>query len=91
LSARRVIPPYIYCPKCGERMELIEEKDPEALAKLREQGYTAAAKGICGCGVVAILCYQPLPASPTFSLFFDLYPPEAIREILISLRVKTTT
>jgi len=71
LSSRKVIPPYIYCPKCGSPIELIEDNSPETIAKIREQNYTAAAGGICECGVVAVLCYQPLPASPTFSLFFD--------------------
>jgi hypothetical protein len=52
----------------------MEDSGPEALEKLKEQGYTAMARGICECGVVAVLCWQPLPASPTFSLFFDIYP-----------------
>ena len=76
MSSRRVIPPYIYCPRCGSQIELIEDRSPETLDKLREQGYTAMARGICECGVVAVLCYQPLPASPTFSLFFNTYPTE---------------
>lgn len=86
---RRVIPPYIYCPKCGGKLELAEETRPEALEKLMSHGFTAAARGICGCGVVALLCYRPLPASPTFSLFFDVYAPEALREILIASQNKT--
>jgi hypothetical protein len=84
--SKRVIPPYIFCPKCGGRLELEEVKDPETLERMREQGYGAAARGVCECGVVAVLCYQPLPASPTFSLFFDIYPAEAVREILLSQR-----
>jgi hypothetical protein len=51
---------------------------------MKEQGYTAIARGICRCGVVVVLCYQPLPASPTFSLFFDIYPAEITRKILIT-------
>jgi hypothetical protein len=86
LSSRKVIPQYIFCPKCGSQIELIEDNSPETLEKLKEQGYTAIARGICECGVVAVLCYQPLPASPTFSLYFDIYPEEVAKkakEILI--------
>jgi hypothetical protein len=71
-------------------MELIEDNSPETLQIMKEQGYTAIARGVCECGVVAVLCYQPLPASPTFSLFFDIYPPETTREILISRRRRLT-
>jgi len=79
---KKVIPPYIFCVRCGEKVELIEEEDEKALAKIREQGYTAVGRGICRCGVVYVLCYQPLPASPTFSLFFNIYQPEALQKIL---------
>jgi hypothetical protein len=80
--SRKVIPPYIYCPRCGSKMMLEEDARPESLSRMREKGYTAMAKGICECGVVAVLCYQPLPASPTFSLFFDIYQAEAIQHLL---------
>jgi len=88
LSSRKVIPPYIFCPRCSSKIELIEDNRPETMQTLREQGYTAMARGICECGVVAVLCYQPLPASPTFSLFFDIYPAEATKQILISRKGK---
>jgi len=87
--SKKVLPPMLYCPRCGEQIEMVEDKSPEILEKIKEQGYTAMARGICGCGVVAVLCYQPLPASPTFSLFFDIYPAEVAREILISRKRKT--
>jgi hypothetical protein len=86
--SRKVIPPWIYCPRCGSQIELEEDKRVETLEFLREQGYTAIARGICECGVVAVLCYQPLPASPTFSLYFDIYPTEVTREILLSKKRK---
>jgi hypothetical protein len=82
--SKKAIPPYIYCPKCGQIIELILETNPETIRKMAEQGYTATAKGICECGVVAILCYQPLPASPTFSLFFDIYQKDAIKETFLN-------
>jgi hypothetical protein len=88
MSGKKVIPPWIYCVRCGSRVELVEDTSPEALENARKQGYTAIARGICECGVVYVLCYQPLPASPTFSLFFDVYPAEAVREILISRKSK---
>jgi hypothetical protein len=87
LSGRKVIPGYIFCPRCGSKIELIEDNSPETMTKLKEQGYTAMARGICECGAVVVLCYQPLPASPTFSLFFDIYPAEATK-ILISRKRK---
>jgi len=83
-SNRRVIPTYIFCPRCGSKIELIEDTNPETIEKIKEQGYTAMARGICECGVVIVLCYQPLPASPTFSLFFDIYSPEIIKKVLIT-------
>jgi len=84
MSTRKVIPPWIFCPRCGERVEIVELKEEEELKELMEQGYTAAGRGVCRCGVVAVLCYQPLPASPTFSLFFDIYTPDVVKRILIS-------
>jgi hypothetical protein len=88
---RKVIPEYIFCPRCASRIELIEDNSPETLEKLKEQGYTAIARGICECGVVVVLCWQPLPASPTFSLFFDIFPVEAAKkakEMLIARKRK---
>jgi hypothetical protein len=84
--SRRVIPPWIFCPRCGSRLELSEDRSPETLNKLKEQGYEAAARGVCECGVVAVLCYQPLPNSPTFSLFFDIYTAEAVRPLITAKR-----
>jgi hypothetical protein len=85
-EGRRVLPPWIYCPRCGSRIELREVTEPDSLEAMREQGYTAMARGACECGAVVVLCYQPLPASPTFSLFMDIYQPEAVRQILIASR-----
>jgi hypothetical protein len=82
--SKKFIPSWIYCPKCGSRLTLEEITNPQEKEYLKKQGYEVAARGVCECGVVAILCYQPLPASPTFSLFFDIYPQEAVRKIFIS-------
>ena len=67
------MPPFIFCPRCGSRIQLTEDHSPETMKKIGEQGYTGLARGMCRCGVVCVLCYQPLPASPTFSLYFDIY------------------
>jgi len=66
------VPPYLYCPRCGNKVMLTPLKGDE-LEKIREQGYIAGAKGVCRCGVVMVLCVQEPPKSPTFSLFFDVY------------------
>lgn len=81
MSKRKVVPSWIYCPKCGERLKLEEITDTQTLEFLKTQGYEAGARGICDCGVVAVLCYQPLPASPTFSLFFDVYVLEDAKKL----------
>jgi len=86
--SKKVIPPYIFCVRCGGKVELFEDNSPEVQQAVRSQGYTDVARGVCECGVVYVLCYQPLPASPTFSLFFDVYPPEVARKILLNIRAK---
>jgi len=91
IMSRKVLPPWIFCPKCGGQIELFEDNSPETLAKLKEHGYTAMAYGGCKCGLVAVLCYQPLPANPTFSLFFNIFHAgvdEMLREILITRKRK---
>lgn len=70
---RELTPPYIFCPKCGDKIELVKDKDPSITSIIKQHGYVESARGICRCGVVAVLCIQPLPHSPTFSLFFDIY------------------
>jgi hypothetical protein len=89
--SRRVIPPWIFCPRCGSQLELSEDRSPETVNRLKEQGYEAAARGVCKCGVVAVLCYQPLPKSPTFSLFFDIYVAEAVRPLITAKRLGSYT
>lgn len=72
MEKRRYVPPYIYCPKCGNKLFLEELKGNE-LTHVKNNGYIAGGRGICQCGVIAILCIQEMPKSPTFSLFFDIY------------------
>jgi len=69
---------------------MIEDHSPETKKVMEGHGYAAIAKGMCECGAIYVLCYQPLPASPTFSLFFDIYniPEEDRKKILIRLKSK---
>jgi DNA-directed RNA polymerase subunit RPC12/RpoP len=82
--SKKVLPPYIYCPRCGSKIIIEEDVKTETIEKIKEQGYTAIGRGVCECGVVVVLCYQPLPASPTFSLFFDIYEAEVVKRFLES-------
>jgi len=66
------VPPFIHCPRCGGRI-ILEELVGDDLAVIKANGYIAGARGVCECGVVAVLCVQEMPRSPTFSLFFDIY------------------
>ncbi|MEM2365706.1 MAG: hypothetical protein QXL06_02055 [Nitrososphaerota archaeon] len=71
-SIREYIPPYIFCPKCGERIKL-KHLSQEELNKIKNDGYDDAKRGICRCGVVLVICHLPIPQSPSYSIFFDLY------------------
>lgn len=64
---------------------MVEDSREETKEILKTQGYVAMAHGVCECGVFYVLCYQPLPASPTFSLFFDIYPSEYAKKVLLNL------
>lgn len=71
------LPLSIFCPKCGSSMKLGKINDPKTQAKLEESGYIAGARGICPCGVTAVLTIKEMPANPTFTLMFNLYKLEA--------------
>jgi hypothetical protein len=40
---------------------------------MEEEGYDAGGRGVCSCGVVLIILHQPLPKSPSFCIFIDIY------------------
>ncbi len=66
-------PDLIYCPKCGGLLPLERIEDASTLVKLQESGYVTGARGICDCGVTAVLAMKKMPENPTFSLLFNIY------------------
>jgi hypothetical protein len=76
---RRVIPPVIFCPRCGDQVSIELMTDTQELKKINEEGYDAGGRGICECGVVCVIMHQPLPKSPTFSVFLDVYGRSSIQ------------
>ena len=71
-------PDAIYCPKCGELMKMERIQDAPTQAKLEESGYVAGARGICQCGITAILAIKKMPENPTFTLMMNVYKFETI-------------
>ena len=65
-------PPSIFCPKCGTTMNM-EKVDPKTQVKLEEGGYVTGARGICPCGVTAVLAMKRTPENPTFTLMVNIY------------------
>jgi len=53
------------------KMERIE--DAQTKVKLENSGYVAGARGMCDCGVTAVLAMKKLPENPTFTLMFNIY------------------
>lgn len=74
MMSQKLVPPYIYCVRCGSRVDIVEDSGSEAKKVMESQGFSAIGKGICECGAVYVLCVQR-DKSPTFSLFFDIYRP----------------
>jgi hypothetical protein len=66
-------PNAIFCPKCGQPMELTPIEDAKTNAKLQEAGFTVGARGDCGCGVTAVLAMKKMPENPTFTIMFNIY------------------
>lgn len=73
-STSRFIPPYLYCPKCGQKIKL-NQLNPDEMERIKANGYDDGGRGMCKCGVVLIVCHLPIPESPTYSIFFDVYQP----------------
>lgn len=66
-------PNAIYCPKCGQLLELKEIDDPKTKVKLLESGYMVGARGDCECGVSTVLAMKKMPENPTFTLMFNIF------------------
>jgi hypothetical protein len=66
-------PNAIFCPKCGQPLELLPIDDPKTMVKLQEAGYVAGARGDCECGVTAVLAMKKMPENPTFTVMFNIY------------------
>jgi len=73
-APKEYIPPFIFCPKCGEKI-ILKSLPKEELDKVRANGYDDAKKGFCRCGVVLVICHLPMPQSPSYSIFLDVYQP----------------
>lgn len=73
-------PNALFCPKCGEILKLERIQDAKTLAKLEEAGYAVGARGMCPCGVTAVLAIKRMPENPTFSLLWNIYKFEVIDE-----------
>jgi hypothetical protein len=74
------IPNTVYCPKCGTLLNLEKIDDPKTVIKLQESGYAAGARGLCDCGVTAVLAIKKMPENPTFSLLFNIYKLEVTKK-----------
>lgn len=66
-------PNNIHCPKCGKAMKMERIEDAKTMVKLEEAGYVAGARGICNCGVTAVLAMKRMPENPTFTLMFNIF------------------
>jgi len=73
VTAKVPVPASIFCPRCGAVMPMERIRDAPTVAKLKESGYAAGARGRCGCGVFAILTIKRLPENPTFTLMFNIF------------------
>jgi hypothetical protein len=80
MSAGIPTPPSIFCPRCGASMRMERITDAQNQAKLEEAGYVAGARGMCPCGVTAVLAIKRMPENPTFTLMFNIYKLDVKRE-----------
>lgn len=54
-------------------MKLDPIDDAQTQAKIQASGYAVGARGMCPCGVTAVLAIKKMPENPTFSLLFNIY------------------
>lgn len=77
MSQTVVIPESIFCPRCGSVLKIETVEDEQTLETFRKSGYVAGARGMCKCGVAAVLCIKQMPEDPTFTLFLNIYKIES--------------
>jgi len=66
------MPPFIFCPRCGSRIQLTEDHSPETMKKIGEQGYTGLPGGCADaawCASYATSLYQHPPPSASTSTY----------------------
>jgi len=80
VNAQVKTPTAIYCPKCGQPLELLPIEDPKTTVKLQEAGYASGARGDCECGVTAVLAMKKMPENPTFTLLWNIFKFEMKKE-----------
>ena len=68
-----LIPPSIFCPKCGKPVILGEMKTPDDVIRLLEAGYSQGARGQCPCGAILLFLTKPMPNEPTFTIQMNVY------------------
>lgn len=73
MGVQTLIPTSVFCPKCGNQVNLTEMKDVQDVASLLTADYSQGAKGVCSCGVILVFLTKEMPAEPTFTILFNLY------------------
>jgi hypothetical protein len=73
VKPERLIPQFIFCPKCGSEIQIELITDPFRVQQFRKEGFDEAGRGSCKCGVRLGIWHRPLPESPTFTILVDVY------------------
>jgi len=68
-----MIPPELFCPRCGRKLHVQEITDAEAVKQLATYNFRGAGKFVCVCGVVGLVYMRNMPDKPTFTVTFDIY------------------
>lgn len=73
MSVQTLLPPKIYCPKCGKETMVKRVTYPLELERIGKRGFSEGGRFNCECGVVGVVLIKPLPNRPTYTLLFDIY------------------
>ena len=66
-------PQTIFCPRCGNVLSLERITEARTQVELESKGFVVGARGMCPCGVTAVLAMKRMPENPTFTLMFNIY------------------